>query len=153
MYRFFLRLYFFDEARARDSTQDLFVKVLEKPGLFDTTRVFSTWLYSVATNLFRNEIRNEKRRREILSQRVQTEHSVWPEMAGTMDRAVFDRAFQEVFEKLNTDQQLLITLRFQHEHSVVEIASILGIAEGTVKSRLFYLTKMLAEQMKAYNPM
>lgn len=148
IYRFFLRLYFFDEAKSRDATQDLFIKVLEKPHHFDVNRKFSSWLYAVATNLFRNSIRNEKRRKEIVEQHLDADCVLWPEVAENMDRALFLRCFRERFNKLNAEQKLLLTLRFENEKTIGEIAAILDIAEGTVKSRLFYLLKGLGEGLR-----
>lgn len=148
MYRFFLRLYFYDEPKSRDATQDLFVKVLEKPELFDSNRKFSSWLYAVATNLFRNDIRNEKRRKEIIEQRVFQEEFSWPDISRKIDKSVFEKAIQERLKRLDVDQQLLLSLRFEHEKSISEIADIMNVAEGTVKSRLFYLLKRLGEGLK-----
>ena len=62
-----------------------------------------------------------------------------------------DKLFAEV-EKFDEDHRSAFLLRYQQNFGVKEISEILGCPEGTVKSRLFYTTKKLAEKLKAYNP-
>ena len=55
LYFFYQRLYQ-DEPKAQDFLQDLFLKIIEKPQLFDRDKKFKTWLYTVATNMCKNYI-------------------------------------------------------------------------------------------------
>ena len=53
-----------DDERVRDLTQDTFLRVHRARERYDTGRKFSTWIYTIASNLLKNEYRNRSRRRE-----------------------------------------------------------------------------------------
>ena len=53
-----------DEERVQDLTQDTFLRVHRARDRYDATRKFSTWIYTIASNLLKNEYRNRSRRRE-----------------------------------------------------------------------------------------
>lgn len=57
MYRFFFRMLWRDAGKAEDFTQEIFLKIIEKPQLFDPERNFKTWIYTLASNLCKNEYR------------------------------------------------------------------------------------------------
>src|SRR5690606_14852806 len=53
-----------DEERVQDLTQDTFLRVHRARERYDSNRKFSTWIYTIASNLLKNEYRNRSRRRE-----------------------------------------------------------------------------------------
>lgn len=53
---------------------------------------------------------------------------------------------------MNDETRLLWLLRYQQELPLSKIAQIMGLAEGTVKSRLYYLMKELSSKLKIYHP-
>ena len=53
---------------------------------------------------------------------------------------------------MDEENKTILLLRFHEELSIPQISSIVGLAEGTVKSRLFYLLKKMANQLSVYNP-
>jgi RNA polymerase sigma-70 factor (ECF subfamily) len=69
---------------------------------------------------------------------------------------VQDKFFQEAFQKsltiLDDKHKEVFSLRHLEGLSIKEIAEVLEISDGTVKSRLFYATKYLAESLKEFNP-
>ena len=67
-----------------------------------------------------------------------------------LDAATFDSALQQELARLNEAQQMLFELRFTQELTVPEIAAIIDIPEGTVKSRLNTLTNYLRLKLKDY---
>jgi RNA polymerase sigma-70 factor (ECF subfamily) len=67
-----------------------------------------------------------------------------------LDAAAFDSALQQELSHLNEAQQMLFELRFTQELTVPEIAAIIDIPEGTVKSRLNTLTNYLRLKLKDY---
>jgi len=67
-----------------------------------------------------------------------------------LDAATFDSALQQELSLLNEAQQMLFELRFTQELTVLEIAAIIAIPEGTVKSRLNALTNYLRLKLKDY---
>src|SRR5688572_22122199 len=74
--RYFDRLVWFaqrfieDVQKSEDAVQEVFVKIIEKPQLYDSTKRFSTWLFTVTANVCRDIIRNEKNRARLFGQNV-----------------------------------------------------------------------------------
>ena len=61
MHAFFRRMLGNDSELANDFLQELFMKIIEKPKAFDVERRFSTWIYTVASNMCKNEYRRRER--------------------------------------------------------------------------------------------
>jgi len=157
-----LLLYFFrelgcDEQKAQDFLQDAFLKILEKPGLFDPERKFSTWIFTVAYNMCKNEYRRLQAREIVendadMDEVSQSFESEYHPSEQQVDRKMFKRALFEELEKLDDGHRTAFLLRYQQNLSIKEIGEILGCSEGTIKSRLFYTTQKLAAKLKAFNP-
>ena len=155
-------LYFFrelggDEQKAQDFLQDVFLKMVEKPALFDTERRFSTWIFTVAYNMCKNEYRRLEVREvfqdnvsaDAASQGCQGEHHP---MEQQIDQRRFEKALLAELDKFDNGHRSAFLLRHQQNLSIREIGEVLGCSEGTVKSRLFYTTRKLATRLKAFNP-
>ncbi len=160
---FFLRQLNHDEALAADLTQDTFLRVwanrsqysvnlstpsLEAPSLQGGRgeSLFFPWLFRIAYNLCKNRYRHlayeQAYEQEVKHTEQEAEDNTFDLQ---IDRETFDRALQAELAKLPPDQRLLFSLRFEEDLSVPQIASIIGIPEGTVKSRLHSLTKRLRQ--------
>jgi len=157
-----LLLYFYrtlggDEDKAQDFLQEIFLKIVEKPGLFDSKRSFSTWIFTVAYNLCKNEYRRLGVREIIesnanmdqVSPDFETEHHPTEQK---VDQKIFQEALFDELEKIDDGHRSAFILRYQQNLSIKEIGEILGCSEGTIKSRLYYTTKKLAVKLKAFNP-
>jgi RNA polymerase sigma-70 factor (ECF subfamily) len=144
----FARGFLKDEEKAQDIIQDVFIKIIERPALFESGKRFSTWVYTVTANQCKNQIRNESNRSRIVGQ---IENEIRPgEPEINIDRKALRRRLDEAVITLNETEKRIYFLRFEQEAQVKEIASILGMPEGTVKSAIFYLLKKIAVQLKDY---
>ncbi len=150
MYRYFLRMFNSQQATAEDFTHELFIKVMQSAGTFKQDKKASTWLYSIAANLCKNEWRNNTNRRNILS-KIETEKIVEPIEGTRTDNLKIKNDIDSTLDSLDPDDKELILFRFQQEFSIKEIAAILNIPEGTVKSRIFYLMKKMSVQLKDFS--
>ena len=140
MYRFFLRMLDGDTALAEDFTQDIFLKIIEKPQSFDTNRHFRTWLYKVAYNLCKNEYRR--------AARTLPPQEKWEErLPEELDRPQFEQCLKNAIAALEAAHRQCFVLRYQETLSVAEIAQILECPEGTVKSRIFYALRQVSARM------
>lgn len=150
LFHYFLKLLSNDSNKAEDFLQELFIKVLNKASTFDHTQKASTWLYTIATNMCKNEWRNTENRQRILRQ-----FDAWQYPSATvyerLESQQIAKQLGSLINQLGHEDRLIIQLRFQQELSIREIATILEIPEGTVKSKLFYLLKRLAAELKT-NP-
>ena len=132
---------------SEDCIQELFVKLVKNVGAFDPTRNFSTWLYSIANNMCKNEYRKKDTRLNHLSM---VKDAITSTDAVNPDIKRFKMAVHSCTNDLAEDKRTLYILRFQENLSVPQISSILNIPEGTVKSRIFYLMKEMKEKLKEF---
>lgn len=143
MYRFFYRMLWQDAVRAEDFTQELFVKIIERPETYQPLRPFVTWLYALAHNLCKNEYRRESRAANHFAKIPSAEGAVSP--SDTVDQYLLETHLRAGIDALPAAHRQCFILRFQEELSVQDIAVIVGCPEGTVKSRLHYSIQKLAE--------
>jgi RNA polymerase sigma-70 factor (ECF subfamily) len=151
LYNYFLRMLWKDREKARDFTQDLFAKIADRPELFDPTRTFTTWIYSIAHNMCKNEYaKHEVRTRvhkDIKSGEAFTEY---PLGGKGMDKSEFMQELKSALDDMDEVKRTTFTLRFDQELTIPEIAEVMQCNEGTVKSRIFYILKDLSVKLKAY---
>ena len=146
MYRFFFRMLWRDAGKAEDFTQEIFLKIIEKPQLFDPARNFKTWIYTLASNLCKNEYR-----RPPPPEMSWEEPSLWDDsLPEKIDKALFDQHLRRSIGELGEAHKQCFVLRYQEELSVAEIAEIVGCPEGTVKSRLYHALRQVVAQMEGW---
>lgn len=156
MVNYFFRRLGRDEHAAQDMLQELFTKIVEKPHLFDAGKRFSSWLFAVASNMCKNEYRRRDIRKiERTLQESERSHSD-KMRANEPDDHFSQKEFSEaVYKKLvdlDENKQNTFLLRFQQQLSIKEISEVLNCSEGTVKSRLFYTIRTLADELQEFNP-
>jgi RNA polymerase sigma factor (sigma-70 family) len=149
---YFSRMLWNDRERAQDFVQELFTKVAQKPQSYDPQRPFSTWLYSVANNMCKNEYRREGIRKNAVPHlKADTEHVPASHGEG-VDKAYFRDRLDQELDRLEPDHKATFVMRYHEDMAIKEIAGVFGISEGTVKSRLFYTLKKLAERLNEFDP-
>ena len=147
VYRFVLRLVR-NEATAEDLISEVFLDVWRQAGRFEGRAAVSTWLLAIA----RFKALSAMRRRTDAELDDETAEAIEdtadnPEVAiEKKDKAAVLRKCLDV---LSPDHREIIDLVYYHEKSVEEVAEIVGIPEATVKTRMFYARKKLAEALKA----
>jgi len=151
MFNLFYRLLNSDREKAEDMLHDLFLKIIEHPEKFDHSFKFTTWIHTLAGNMIRNEYRSQTVRNEY-SQHITRNHQKAEQLSDELDKQLFDKKLQSELDKLEPEQRLLFHLRFVEEMNMKQIAQIIDCPEGTVKSRLFYLTRHLATKLFIYKP-
>lgn len=147
MFSYFFRMLWKNKELAEDQTQELFFKIIHNAKKFETGRSFSTWLYSIAHNMCKNEYRKEEVRMKYA--KIKTGESLTGNEKN-IDLQKFKVAVSHCIGKLNEEKKSLFILRFQEHLSVPEISTILDIPEGTIKSRLFYLLKDMKEELSEF---
>jgi RNA polymerase sigma-70 factor (ECF subfamily) len=151
--RFLYRLLNRDKDKAEDFLQDIFMKIIERPEQFDPARKFSTWIYTVATNLCKNEMRNLATRSRLIEESgIKEDYLQQASYHSAIDHKQFKTELQTIYETLNERDRIVFVLRFQHEVPIKDIAEILGCPEGTVKSSTYYLLKKIAQKIPHHKP-
>ena len=133
-----------DRDQAGDVTQQALVKIWQElPRLRDVDR-FDGWAYRVLVNTCRDEMR---RRRRPLADHDLLETDGWlPDASVSVaDRDQLDRAFV----RLTGDQRSAVILHYYLDYSLAEIATIVDIPVGTVRSRLHYAKRALRAALDA----
>jgi RNA polymerase sigma-70 factor, ECF subfamily len=136
-----------DREEARDLAQDVFLQVFRRLSGFRGRSSLKTWIYRITVNLCRNRSRWWRRRRreqwcriEDLSAadeaRVSSARSEGETPFERVQRRDHARHVQAALLEVSFDQRTVLILREVEGLSCEEIARALGIAEGTVKSRL-----------------
>lgn len=151
---YFYRMLWKDREKAEDFVQDLFTKIIQNPSSFDTNRTFKTWIYSVANNMCKNEYKKQAVRagtRNGLEDHLAVADGAESAFSQT-HYTLFNEAFQKKLQELDDKQREAFIFRHIEGLSIKEIAEILKISEGTIKSRIFYATKFLAQELTQYKP-
>ena len=147
---FFFRRLGGDEEKALDHMQDTFLKVWSSRWNYSDGQSFRTWIFTIAYNLCKNTYRQNRHEQAYLDSLSTEEPAAEDNTPLQLDAATFDSALQQELSLLNEAQQMLFELRFTQELTVPEIAAIIAIPEGTVKSRLNTLTNYLRLKLKDY---
>jgi RNA polymerase sigma-70 factor, ECF subfamily len=135
-----------DRERAEDLVQEVFIRVYRHIHRFDTTKKFSTWVYTIASNLAKNELRNRSRNPLVLFQtmtgnREEDDRPLqFEDPASRPDDMFHKRHLRELVEqtvtRLPEHHRQVFVLRELEGKSYEEIADITKCNLGTVKSRL-----------------
>jgi RNA polymerase sigma-70 factor (ECF subfamily) len=135
-----------DRDRAEDLVQETFIRVYRHLHRFDQTKKFSTWIYTIASNLAKNELRNRSRNPLVLFQTIkknwEADHRPlqWEDPSYRPDDLFRKRHLRDMVEKavaqLPEHHRAVFVLREMEGKTYEEISEITGVNLGTVKSRL-----------------
>ena len=126
-----------EAAKAEEVTQDIFLKMWQVLPDYDGRASISTWLYTIARNTALSALRAESYR------------ETWP-IQGRDPPAINGETglrqleIRQLLQRLPEVQQRVITLFYLQDCSVEEVARILDLPEGTVKSHLHRARRALA---------
>jgi len=146
VYRWLLR-FVGNETNAEDLLSDVFLDVWRQADRFEGRSSVSTWLLSIARFKALSALR--RRTHAELDQRIETtvaDTANDPEVA--LQEKNRSELLQSALTRLSLEHREIIDLVYYHEKSVEECAQILGIPAATVKTRMFYARKKLAELVK-----
>jgi RNA polymerase sigma-70 factor (ECF subfamily) len=135
-----------DRERAEDLVQEAFIRVSRHLHRFDPSKKFSTWVYTIASNLAKNELRSHRRSPLVFYQSARApgdeDHSPlqYEDSRSRPDDMFAGRQLKELVEatlaRLSPQYRQVLVLREFEGRSYEEIAEIAGCNLGAVKSRL-----------------
>jgi len=155
---YFFRMLGGDAEKAQDFLHDVFLKVIENIENFHTAQKFSTWVYTIAYNLCKNEYRRLAVRKNYdyhseLDTVSNSNDTNFDYQTDLIDMKNFNENLLSTLNTFDPMQRSTFLLRYQENYSIKTISEILGCSEGTTKSRLFYATRKLAEKLREFNPL
>lgn len=159
VYRFLLRLVR-EPAAAEDLFQQTWLRLAEKIRYFDANRNFEAWLFTLARNLAIDHLR--RIRPESLDEPIPGDESgataadqlasrERPAIEGILERERAGR-LAEALETLPVSHREVLTLRFEEEMKLEEIAEVVGAPLSTVKTRLRRSLERLRERLERKYP-
>lgn len=124
-----------DEELAADSMHDVFLRAYEARTRYQEGSNFRTWIFTIAYNICKNHYRNNAYEAQLLAS-MDAEPISEGQIEVEMDAAVLDEALQQVLSELPAPLHQIFSLHYQEELTIPQVAEIMGIPAGTVKSRL-----------------
>jgi len=145
---YFYRMFNGNTDHAQDFLQELFYKIVDKKDSFNPNQKFSSWIYSIAANMCKNEYRRINNKRMAYDN---LQILINPGEDGLSEnrlhtKIMADKIWNEIADISDLHKSVFI-LRFQNGYSLKEIAEIMKCSEGTVKSRLFYTVKKISKKL------
>ena len=141
--------------QSEDVVQDTLMKLYTSAHMYREIAKFSTWIFTIAANLAKSELRRLKRRRTVSIHTMGFDDKEYEIPSETYDPAketesnYGEKQIQEAIDTLPDQFKTVIILREVQQLSYEEISQILGISIGTVKSRInrgrLRLQKLLKE--------
>lgn len=159
LYRYLLRMVW-QQATAEDLFQQTWIRVIEKIGAYDPNRNFESWLFAVARNLALDHLRRYQPESldEPLPSGVSRAQLIAGSGPGALEQLLtHERAgwLIEALAELPAMFREVLTLRFEEEMKIEEIAVVLAVPLGTVKTRLHramkHLRSRIEEKMETRN--
>ena len=123
--------------------QDAWMAIVRGIGRLHDPAHFRAWAYRIVTHKCTDQIRRVSRRRELNEQVARESATESAGMSGDIEDPEDISSLRSAMASLPSDRRALLALHYLEELSVAEIATILGIPQGTVKSRLFNARKAL----------
>ena len=142
-----------DAGAAEEAAQDGFVRAFQALGTFRREEPFRPWLLRIVTNLALNQVRSRSRRAGLL-ERVGLSRPPVAEPAAedALLSTEYQRQLWAAIRELPEDDRIVLYLRYFLELPEKEIATVIGKAPGTVKSRLNRAGGRLRDVIEARYP-
>ena len=142
---YFVRRLVGSEADAWDVVQETWLNVFRKLGTVQDPRAFPAFLYAAARNAALAHLRRRRVREALLDSVDAPAVDSCDEPEFTADDAA---AVHRALDRLSLAHREVITLFFLRDLSIEQIAAVVGVPVGTVKSRLHHAKRALREQLE-----
>ena len=134
-----------DREEARDVAQTVFLKVYEHLGEYDPSHKFYSWIYRIALNESINSLQRRRPRAPLDPEMADGE----PGPDEELGQVQLSGGLAAAISALRAEYRAVIVLRHYLGCSYEDMASILGVPEKTVKSRLFSARQLLKSAMES----
>ncbi|TVX96714.1 RNA polymerase sigma factor [Cohnella terricola] len=137
--------------QAKDIAQEVFLKVYRSIGSFKGDSSMKTWLFTITRNLAINELKSSYMRRIVLLGWVKPQKN---ERSAEMDYFTEQsvREIRDIIMKLPNKLREVLILTLEHELTMAEIAKLVNVSEGTVKSRLHRARQIIIRKWRVTEP-
>jgi RNA polymerase sigma-70 factor (ECF subfamily) len=134
-----------DHGRAEDLAQEAFLQAYRALGRWREDAAFATWLFALAMNLYRSELRRIPPRTVSIDDTAELPDSALPDV----ELADRNRAVRDAVQSLPSKYREAVLVFYFHRSDVAVTAKTLGIPEGTVKARLHRGRELLRRKLES----
>jgi RNA polymerase sigma-70 factor (ECF subfamily) len=139
-----------DPDRAEDVTIDVFLEAYLSLSGFREESLFTSWLHRLTVNVCLEDIRRQKAKRHLPEESLECQQVASPgDLSDTVVNKELARRITSAMQFLPEGQRAAVVLFYVENLSCAEIARLLGIPRGTVKTRIFYGTRQLRDRLRA----
>jgi RNA polymerase sigma-70 factor (ECF subfamily) len=136
-----------DHVLAEDVTQESLIRVWRALGRYDGRASLSTWIYTIARNRCRTALARRRAQPPLVEDvDAQNQDALPPGTSPVGEEP--SALLRELVNTLPEQYRVAITLYYYEERSVIEVAALLAMPEGTVKARLHRARTALLEQLR-----
>ncbi|NLZ44334.1 MAG: sigma-70 family RNA polymerase sigma factor [Clostridia bacterium] len=128
-----------DPEAAQDLTQETMVRAIKNLRKYRGEAKFSSWLIAIGSNFYRDELRRKRMAEKITGR----QHS-----AGEKQPAAETVDIKRALLELPAEKRIPLILKYYYDYSYQEIAAVLKIPVGTVRSRLHLAVRQLRERLR-----
>lgn len=151
-----------NSTEAEDIVQDAYIKAFQSLYMLKDYEKFKPWLHKIVVNKCKDYLKKKKPdlftdlpagqqdKEDLDFESTLQNETLEYQPDDMLDRKAMVEIFNEIFSELSPEQRLCIILFYREQHSVSEIADMLQISEGTVKSRLNYGRKKVKACVEQY---
>lgn len=153
LFYFFFRMLNNQKDKAEDFLHDVFLKVIEQTGSFDSQKSFSTWIFTVAYNLCKNDYRHLEVVKKFADE-LKYEETAFEENTENKETQLqdFSKLIFEEIKNEDTEHKTCFLLFYREGFTLDEIQECTGASIGTIKSRLHYTRKRLKNKLEKKYP-
>lgn len=133
-----------NHADAEDLYQDTWLKAMKNYGKYDKNKSFDKWLFAICVNTYKDNVKSSDRKRAMIfadNQEKENFFSQIPDNSGSHEEYT---QLLKIIEELPEKYKIVIVLRYFRDYSEKDVANILKIPQGTVKSRLNKAKKIIS---------
>ncbi len=134
-----------DYQQAEDIFQETWIRVIRHIGSFRGDAKFSTWLFQIARNVYRDSLR---KKRGYFHVPIEETAELLSEPAMDLSDKGESEYVRKLVARLPVKMREAVVLRYYHDMNIREISQVLGCSEGTVKSRIFNAIKTIRKKIK-----
>jgi len=150
LFRYICNVFEHDRALAEDYTQEVFLRVIRYRDKFDSSMHFSSWLYTIAKNYCKNQIRYKSKRPEMLFGDDFKIISVAEDSSVHLRNKELNSIIRGALAELPENLREIFVLREIDGCSYEEISEMTGFKEGNIRTRLSRAKSQLRELIKPY---
>lgn len=138
--------YLSEPADVEDAAQETFLRVLDGFGRYDPARPFAPWLYQIARNVARNRLRSAARLTTLEESMRDTSRA---DPAEAAERSDVRRRVDAAIARLPEQRRTAFRLCDVDGYATAEVARLMGLSEGTVRSHVHHARRALRATLAA----